>query len=752
MPDVILKKISDLENIGEQKDTDVYEVESTDASGNKISRKENAYNLKQRLAESGAIVDLMDEKVGEEKTRAEAAEAAIEAAMEAADATLTTAVETAQETADEALLKANHAEAILPTKADKIATELKKTLLEAVMGDILRTVKFNTAGIPTPPSALGSIVFANGARFDLAATGDFTFTDEFGTVVEIITGGVWQTDEVNAGSSPISELNNVAGGAWAFGSWVYETTIENLADVKADAMQAAQNALTTAQTLTQVDGTSVKRDALSNLMSTGAADVQNETQTRTTRMANTAVDGGAVLKAVDTDRGIEGGLKVWNNDISHIIAVLHIIDNGTPDDFANAAFMVIARTAGGKNRFFLLKDKPIPANPADLNLNDELLNKAEILTLISGHSGVYRGHVDNAFTAAEGGNTTLADIASPTNHDRALVLKDETSGDRRFYYEFNAETSQWLQAEEDAGTGAPDDLTIEISAGGALQIKDGGVGTAKIAANAVTAAKIADMNTGSISDDATKFSNNADITFGALITAVLAKINALFTGLSNKVSLSGFETIDGLKVFNAAPSVPTPTTDAGAANKGYVDALTSRVAQGDVDDNNQGNAPFNYFYKVAEFISPERAEGSFWYSDIISFKVISAVRASGWAEFTKIGTAVISAQQGVMDIQYNGIFGGDASDFLSLVITQEEILNAGGDMKRVYYRFWANKHVNVDVDSNGFYVSVLELTGYFADYSVYDPAIKYFKPVYADRVMNLPAGALIKKRLNGEVL
>jgi hypothetical protein len=130
-----------------------------------------------------------------------------------------------------------------------------------------------------------------------------------------------------------------------------------------------------------VDDVSVHRDEEGNLYSSGTAPVHSGNLT--SDMGNAPEDNGAHMFMTDADREIGAGFGV-NTDGGFVAGAAYIKSSAAPN---NNTRLLLAVTADGKNRMYLLKDKAFPESAEELEPGDELLNKAEIQALIDQAQG-----------------------------------------------------------------------------------------------------------------------------------------------------------------------------------------------------------------------------------------------------------------------------------------------------------------------------------------------------------------------------
>jgi ribosomal protein L17 len=208
-------------------------------------RKVSAKQLEVFICRPGGDVDLLiDKKVKTETDRAKEVEGSLQNLQTKTKANIIAAVNEVNGIAVDAKTTADEGAKELPNKADKIITQLFKTLSQADVGDVLGLVTFDTETAPPPPQAAGNIIFEDGSRFDLSDGGNMSYTDAQGGVTAIITDGVWLIPEIDTGSAAIQSENNANSGAWLFGKWVSGANVINLSDVnlKADEAKLTANA------------------------------------------------------------------------------------------------------------------------------------------------------------------------------------------------------------------------------------------------------------------------------------------------------------------------------------------------------------------------------------------------------------------------------------------------------------------------------------------------------------------------------
>lgn len=107
------------------------------------------------------------------------------------------------------------------------------------------------------------------------------------------------------------------------------------------------------------------------------------------------------------------------------------------------------------------------------------------------------------------------------------------------------------------------------------------------------------------------------------------------------VKLSGNQTISGVKTFSASPVVPTPTTSGQAANKGYVDNITSPYPGFLYERMVDGGNPSDSFPNAGKFSFDQPGVGS----------------------VTEIKISVLDAQGGSAGIAWAGMKAGDVLYF-----------------------------------------------------------------------------------------
>jgi hypothetical protein len=237
-------------------------VVSPDPDG-RLGRKVTGKQIEVFINRAGGDVDQnIDAKVNAESERAAGVEGALENLQTNTKANLVAAVNDVKYTADAALSGADAANDELPKKANLIITPLAKTLAQADVGDVIGAVTFDTSATVAPPAAAGSIAFDDGSRFDLALSGDMTYTDAEGGVTNIVTGGIWQVQVIDTGNAAIQGENNANSGTWTLGSWISGESIIDLVDVN----QTADNAGTTANSAAAaaLAASQLAGDALSN--------------------------------------------------------------------------------------------------------------------------------------------------------------------------------------------------------------------------------------------------------------------------------------------------------------------------------------------------------------------------------------------------------------------------------------------------------------------------------------------------------
>jgi hypothetical protein len=223
-------------------------VETKDPQG-RLGRRATGKQLEVFIARAGGDVDLLaDAKVKAETGRAKGVEGALANLNTENKSNLVAAVNEVKGTADEAFEDGNTALVELPKKANKIITPQTKTLAQADVGDVPGVVTFDTSANPPAPQAAGSIIFADGSRFDLSASGDMTYTGADSVVTNIITSGAWKVSQIDTGSAAIQSEVNANSGAWLFGMWVSGEDVIDLPDVNRTAGQAVSDAAAAAAT------------------------------------------------------------------------------------------------------------------------------------------------------------------------------------------------------------------------------------------------------------------------------------------------------------------------------------------------------------------------------------------------------------------------------------------------------------------------------------------------------------------------
>jgi hypothetical protein len=156
-----------------------------------------------------------------------------------------------------------------------------------------------------------------------------------------------------------------------------QAQLQTLQDQIAQAQETLAGQVQQFENAGLVDDVSIHRDEEGNLYSSGTAPVHSGDLT--SDMGNAPEDDGAHMFMTDADREIAAGFGV--NITGSFIAGSAMI-NGLTDGVPNSACLLLVVTADGKNRMYLLKDKALPESAEELEPGDELLNKAEIQTLI----------------------------------------------------------------------------------------------------------------------------------------------------------------------------------------------------------------------------------------------------------------------------------------------------------------------------------------------------------------------------------
>jgi hypothetical protein len=532
MADALLEHIGDLPQIIAPKDTDLYEIESIDESNNPISNQETLLQLKTAMAAAGPVPNMVDGKVAVETERAEAAE--LSNAQAAAGAL--SAAQAAQGSANQAL-------AALPDKANKIHQPLTRTLAQATVGDVLGVVSFNQGSSPAAPGAAGSIVFSDGSRFDLTAGGNLSYTDAGSAVIPIYTGGTWQIPQVNTGTVTISAVSSNTGGAWNSGSWVTGESVLDLPEIKVIADNAASAATVNASAIT---AEKQARQSADNALAADISSLEADVPTRL-KAKQVYADGSWEMWGDESDGGghwywdyTTGTLRFdgYNNDSGPIVWEAYEINGGGPNFVTTGGTRIGRRSiyawdggavGVGTMRFYITADK----NSSAFVPGDEVTTQAWVNERITGGGGKPLGSV-----------ATHADLLAYTGmglNDWIYVI-DDTDGTAHVgeTWSYTYDGAQWVAMVRVNEQIIPeDDVTLEV-AGGVLKVKDSGISSQQLAADAVTDAKIGDRT---LADNAA-----AD----SLISIAAKGITAWFQGIRDNLKYLFSRVVDAT---NSAPGV-----------------------------------------------------------------------------------------------------------------------------------------------------------------------------------------------------
>jgi hypothetical protein len=333
MADNLLEHIGDLPQAITEKDTDFFEIESTDDQGNPASFKESRLQLKNNMAASGPVPDMMESKAAAaagihdfETARYYRKDAVILRLgnLYRAKSSFTSGtgfidddwqlipagtwgniIGNLDDQDDLAAVLNNlqdrlkNTEDILPDKANKIIEQHLSSLSQAVVGSVLGLVTFDTT---STPGAAGSITLDDGSHFDVDVAGDMTYTAADSTVTPIYTGGTWQVSSIDTGTTVVTAFLNSSGGAWESGTWVSGVTKIDLADVEQtadDAETKSTNALAGLATETlRAQTEEAKKLNKSAVHANGSTNLNNDD-----------ANNGLSVTTIQTDTGTGFGIK-----------------------------------------------------------------------------------------------------------------------------------------------------------------------------------------------------------------------------------------------------------------------------------------------------------------------------------------------------------------------------------------------------------------------------------------------------------
>lgn len=174
----------------------------------------------------------------------------------------------------------------------------------------------------------------------------------------------------------------------------------------------------------------------------------------------------------------------------------------------------------------------------------------------------------------------------------------------------------------------PDNITIEVGAGGVVQIKDLGVTTDKIASgavttnkisdNAVTEAKIADSNVtnvkiANLAVDSSKLATSAVTTVKIADNAItFSKIQDIATMTVIGRVASGTGDPSAIQIISDLASASSTTLATSSAIKSYVDSTLT--ALGNLEGSFDANASVNF--PVGATPTPGTKRGDYWYISV----------------------------------------------------------------------------------------------------------------------------------------
>jgi hypothetical protein len=256
----------------------------------------------------------------------------------------------------------------------------------------------------------------------------------------------------------------------------------------------------------------------------------------------------------------------WGTILNDFLAVAH-----NSDGTLTAAAVT---TAGGYTK----PTSGIPTNDLDAITQTNLTKASTAIQQINGKTGA---------------SITLAasDVGAPTT--LAQLTDVNTSGAANTQVlAYNQTSSEWVASTvtstivSDATNTTKGIVELAGDLGGSNN-----AASPTISAGAVTSAKIAtativDANISSSASIAKSKLANLGIIDADVSAISESKITNLTTDLSARaidtavVHNTGSETVAGIKSFTSSPTVPTPTSSAQAAPKGYVDTAVSAVVSG----------------------------------------------------------------------------------------------------------------------------------------------------------------------------
>lgn len=174
----------------------------------------------------------------------------------------------------------------------------------------------------------------------------------------------------------------------------------------------------------------------------------------------------------------------------------------------------------------------------------------------------------------------------------------------------------------------PDNITIEVGAGGVVQIKDLGVSTdkianaavttAKISDNAVTEAKIADSNVtnskiANLAVDSSKLASNAVTTVKVADNAItFAKIQDIATMTVIGRVASGSGDPSAISIITDMANASGTTLATSSAIKSYVDSTLT--ALGNLEGSFDANAAT--VFPIGQSPTPGTKKGDYWYVSV----------------------------------------------------------------------------------------------------------------------------------------
>jgi hypothetical protein len=245
--------IRDLENIYEVETTTLFEgvTDFPDEAG-RLSRKVTGAQIEAfvgRTGQQGVVETLIDERV--------------QAEAERVDALLAEDVEDLDEDIAEEEARARAEEERLDDgKANKIVSPHSKTLEAAVIGEAIGAVTFDTSRLPAPPlpGMAGTLVFADGSRFEQLQSGVFRYVSAQGVTTELYNpSGGWITGGFDAGGATVASKDRNAGAAWRL-SFFFKSGFD-LADVYTIAQSAYETASEAADEFMAEDQRNDQQDA-----------------------------------------------------------------------------------------------------------------------------------------------------------------------------------------------------------------------------------------------------------------------------------------------------------------------------------------------------------------------------------------------------------------------------------------------------------------------------------------------------------